>query len=246
MEAGSTSDKLTAPEKVRSTRPRRARDSLNRELILDAAITIAERDGLDGLTFPALGRELDAHATAMYRHFRDKDELILEMIDQLRARSYGGTLRPSDDWQQDLRHQAHRIREHYQRYAVFAQQMSPRSTSRNVEITNTEFALSALGRAGLDDDQALLYLRLFGNYVRAMSSLEAAVGTLDPELRAKDRVDWQMAMERLDPTSQPSLARLGGRMLRYDDPRVFDLGLEAIIAEIERIGAANASVDDET
>jgi hypothetical protein len=27
---------------------------------------------------------------------------------------------------------------------------------------------------------------------------------------------------------------------------VFDLGLEAIIAEIERVGAANAAVDDET
>lgn len=243
MEVESASEKPATPAKV--TRPRRARDSLNRELILDAAIAIAERDGLDALTFPALGRALDAHATAMYRHFRDKDELILEMIDQLRARSYGGMLHPSDDWRQDLRQQAHSIRDHYLRYAVFAQQMAPRSTSRAVEIANTEYALSALGRAGLDDAQAVLFLRLFGNYVRAMSSLEAAVGALDPELRAKDRVDWQMAMERLDPETHPSLARVGGRMLAYDDPRVFDLGLEAMFAEIERVAAANAPAVNE-
>jgi AcrR family transcriptional regulator len=217
--------------------PRRPRDSLNRAVILDAAIRIAERDGLDGLTFQALGQELGAHATAMYRHFRDKDELLLEMIDELRGRSYGDALTPTGSWQDDLRLQAHSIREHYLRYAAFAQQMSPRSTQRSMEIANTEFALSALTRAGLDDDQAVLYLRLFGNYIRSMASLEAAVACLDPEQRTKDRIEWQVAVESLDPASHPILHRLGGRMLPYDDPRVFDLGLELMIAEIERIGS---------
>jgi AcrR family transcriptional regulator len=218
--------------------PRRPRDSLNRAVILDAAIRIAERDGLDGLTFQALGKDLGAHATAMYRHFRDKDELLLEMIDELRERSYGGALTSTGRWQDDLRLQARSIREHYLRYAAFAQQMAPRSTHRSMEIANTEFALSALARAGLDDDESVLYLRLFGNYIRAMASLEAGVQSLNPGQRAKDRVEWQVASEGLDPAAYPILHRLGARMLPYDDPRVFDLGLELMIAEIERIGSA--------
>src|ERR1700689_1646949 len=183
---------------ARPAQPRRPRDSLNRAVILDAAIRIAERDGLDGLTFQALGQELGAHATAMYRHFRDKDELLLEMIDELRGRSYGDALTSTGRWQDDLRLQAHSIREHYLRYAEFAQQMAPRSTHRSMEIANTEFALSALARAGLDDDEPVLYLRLFGNYTRAMASLEAGVQSLDPGQRAKDRVEWQVAAEGLD------------------------------------------------
>jgi AcrR family transcriptional regulator len=222
---------------AQAAQPRRPRDSLNRAVILQAALRIAERDGIDGLTFQALGQELGAHATAMYRHFRDKDELLLEMIDELRGRSYGDALTSTGRWQDDLRLQAHSIREHYLRYAEFAQQMAPRSTHRSMELANTEFALSALRRAGLDDEKSVLYLRLFGNYIRAMSSLEAGVQGLDPELRAKDRVEWQVAVEGLDPASYPILHRLGARMLPYDDPRIFDLGLEIMIAEIERIGS---------
>ncbi len=56
-------------------RARRGRDSLSRDVILEAARAIAVRDGLDGLTFQAIGRELEAHPTSVYRHYRDKDEL---------------------------------------------------------------------------------------------------------------------------------------------------------------------------
>jgi AcrR family transcriptional regulator len=60
---------------------RKPRDSLNRSVIIDAGWAIVKRDGLSGLTFQALGDELGAHATSVYRHFRDKDELLLEIID---------------------------------------------------------------------------------------------------------------------------------------------------------------------
>lgn len=218
---------MTGPER----RPRRPRDSLNRKVILDAALRIAERDGLDGLTFLALGKELGAHATAVYRHFRDKDELVLEMIDELRARSYGHH-EPSDDWREDLRSLARHIREHYLRYPRLAQQMSTRSTRRAIEFGNVEFALDALARAGLDDDDAVLYLRLFGNYVRAMASHEAAVRSLDPELKTKDSVGWQVDAAALDPADYPGVTRLASALLPMDDPRAFDLGLEVLIEAI--------------
>jgi AcrR family transcriptional regulator len=216
-------------------KPRRPRDSLNREVILDAALRIADRDGLDGLTFLALGHELDAHATSVYRHFRDKDELVLEMIDELRARSYG-LHETSGDWRTDLRSLAHHIREHYLRYPRLAQQMSARSTRRTIEFANVEFTLGALARAGLDDADAVLYLRLFGNYVRAMASHEAAVRALDPDLKTKDVVRWQLDASGLDPDAYPSVTRLARSLLPMDDPRVFDLGLEMLLEAIAARG----------
>ena len=214
-----------------AARPRRPRDSLSREVILDAALRIAERDGLDGLTFLALGQELEAHPTSVYRHFRDKDELVLEMIDELRARSYG-LHEPSDDWRAALRSLARNIREHYLRYPRLAQQMSTRSTRRAIELGNVELTLDALARAGLDDDDAVLYLRLFGNYVRAMASHEAAIGALDPDLRDKDFVRWQVDTAGLDPGVYPAVTRLASSLLPMDDPRVFDLGLDVLIEAI--------------
>lgn len=217
------------------SRPRRPRDSLNRAVIVEAAIRIVERDGLDGLTFQALGQELDAHSTSMYRHFRDKDELLLEVIDSLRERSYGGALVPADDWREDLRMLAAHIREHYRRYAPFAHEMALRSTHRKNEFANLEFTLAALQRAGLTPEQSVVYARVLGNYIRAMSSFEASVGDLDPDLRSKDRVQMQVDALSLSGTEFPLLSAAATSLLALDDPRVFGLGLEAILDAIETL-----------
>ena len=224
-----------------ASRPRKPRDSLNRAVIVEAAILIVERDGLDALTFQALGNELGAHATSMYRHFRDKDELLLEVIDSLRERSYGGALVSTGDWREDLRLQASHIREHYLRYAPFAHQMSVRSTHRKIEFSNLEFTLNALDRAGLPADEAVVYTRLLGNYIRSMASFEASVQGLEPDLRAKDRVQTQIDAMSLDPVEFPHLAGAATSLLALDDPRVFGVGLEAILDAIATVGEAHGA-----
>jgi len=222
-------------------RARMPRDSLSRSVIIDAAIAIAEREGLDGLTFQALGNELGAHATSVYRHFRDKDEFLLEVIDTLRERSYGNALASTGDWRADLRAIAAHIREHYRRCAPFAHQMSVRATHRKAEFINVEFALDALERAGLSPEEAVVYVRVFGNYVRAMSSFEAAVSCLDPELRAKDHLQMQAGSLILEPDQFPHLVSSAASLLSFDDPRVFDVGLDAILDAIESRGRSNRS-----
>jgi len=231
--SGGTPAKKRRRSGSKSPRVRMPRDTLNRAVIVEAGIAIAQRDGLEGLTFQALGNELGAHATAVYRHFRDKDEFLLEVIDTLRDRSYGDTLVSTGDWREDLRAIATSIRQHYLRYAPFAQEMSVRSTHRKAEFGNVEFALDALHRAGLSSEDAVLYMRLFGNYVRAMSSFEAAVTCLDPELRAKDRVQMQVGSLALEPEQFPNLVQAASSLLAFDDPRVFDVGLEAILDAIQ-------------
>jgi AcrR family transcriptional regulator len=144
-------------------RPRRPRDSLNREVILDAALRIAERDGLDGLTFLALGQELGAHATSVYRHFRDKDGSC-SMIDEP-ARSYG--LHAERGRREDLRSRASHPGYLLSCSATDVHAVHPAGD----RVRNVEFA-DAL-RAGLVTGRRPLRL---GNYVRAMASHEAAVG----------------------------------------------------------------------
>jgi AcrR family transcriptional regulator len=58
---------------------------LSREQILSAARTIIERDGIDRLTMRRLADELDSSAMAIYRHVRDKDQLLVLLLDQLAA-----------------------------------------------------------------------------------------------------------------------------------------------------------------
>jgi AcrR family transcriptional regulator len=222
---------------------RRERDSLSREVILDAALAVAERDGLAGLTFQAIGAELGAHPTSVYRHFRDKDELLLDLIDHLRAQSYAGELVHGADWRDDLRLLARLIHDHYLRYPSFAVQMAARTTRRPTEFGNVEFAAEALLRAGLSPESAAICLRALGNYTRSAASIEASMLALDERSRQADNLAWEVEYRQLDPDRYPAIHELDGHLTTIGDPSAFQTGLElmldgiALRAERESAGA---------
>lgn len=58
---------------------------LSREAVTDAARTIVEREGIDALTMRRVARELGSSPMAIYRHVRDKDELLVALLDRLAA-----------------------------------------------------------------------------------------------------------------------------------------------------------------
>lgn len=223
---------------------RRARDSLSREVILDAAEAVAVRNGLEGLTFQAIGRQLDAHPTSVYRHFRDKDELVLELIDTLRSRSYGGELVPTDDWRDDLRRAARYVHEHYLRYPAFAQQMAARTTRRPREFANVDFVLGAFLRAGLDAATAAQCARAYGNMTRAMCGMEASLQSLPESTRIADETAWQVEYRQLSAEEYPNVAAVGDELASIGDPRIFSVAVEMMLDGVEAIAARTASEAD--
>jgi TetR/AcrR family transcriptional regulator, tetracycline repressor protein len=58
-----------------------ARNRLSRELILETALGLVRRDGLDSLSMRRLAQELDVWPMGIYRYFRDKDELVEALAD---------------------------------------------------------------------------------------------------------------------------------------------------------------------
>ena len=59
------------------------RASLSRESVLEAALTIADLEGLDALTMRRLAADLGAAPMALYRYFRNKDELVISLFDRV-------------------------------------------------------------------------------------------------------------------------------------------------------------------
>jgi AcrR family transcriptional regulator len=53
--------------------------------VIAAARAIVERDGIGALTMRQVARELGSSPMAIYRHVRDKDELLVLLLDQLAA-----------------------------------------------------------------------------------------------------------------------------------------------------------------
>ncbi|MBU3868839.1 TetR/AcrR family transcriptional regulator, partial [Streptomyces sp. 4503] len=67
---------------AKTARSKRAGSHLTPDAIIDASLRIAARGSEDAFTVRRLGEELGADPTAIYRHFRDKDELLLSVADR--------------------------------------------------------------------------------------------------------------------------------------------------------------------
>lgn len=50
-----------------------------RQRVLTAALTVLQRDGLEGVTMRGVAEAAGVTATALYRHFEDKDQLLREL-----------------------------------------------------------------------------------------------------------------------------------------------------------------------
>ena len=72
---------LIAVQPAKSARKAKGDGHLRRAEILRAAETIFLRDGYQGATIRKIADEVGVSSTALYMHFRDKDEILLEIAE---------------------------------------------------------------------------------------------------------------------------------------------------------------------
>jgi AcrR family transcriptional regulator len=223
----------TGPAKPR----RRPRGSLNQRVILDAAFALTERGGLDAVTFQALGAELGAHPTAVYRHFRDKDELLLAMIDALHAETLAELPDPTADWAADLAAIARRTHAAFLRHPSVAAH-AYRTARREHEFQIVERTIDCMRRAGFDHPEAARLYRVFADFVLGYSALDAGLAALEPAIRDADLLSWEIQYRTLPPGQYPSTAAVAHALPALDDPDNFTTAVDLMIEAIRARAAA--------
>lgn len=66
-----------------------------RAVILDTALKIASRDGIDGLTIGELAKAVGMSKSGLFAHFRGKDNLQLSVLELATERFIGSVLKPA-------------------------------------------------------------------------------------------------------------------------------------------------------
>ena len=213
-------------------RPRRARGSLNQQVITEAALRVCDRDGIESLTFERLGRELGAHPTAIYRYFRDRDELLLALTDELHADATATGLPVSEDWAEDLRFIARRIHAAFMAHPQVGQLVAARTARRRHEFAVVEYILGCMRRAGLPDAEAARCYRVFADFVLSYSSMDAALLALDAPKREADLCAWEVDYRSLPQEQYPNLVALIDHVPALDRPENFELAVDLMISSI--------------
>lgn len=141
-----------------------ARQPLSRERILRAALSVADRDGLDAVTMRRLARELDSGPMSLYRHVRDRDDLV-DGVAQLVASEIEAP--DTDDWREYAREAARAV---YWIGHIHPKVFGPLVARPTATRDPHMFAivgglLQRLVAGGLDEHQALLATRTLANFL---------------------------------------------------------------------------------
>jgi AcrR family transcriptional regulator len=134
------------------------RRALSREVILDAAFRVVDADDMNEITMSRLGRELDADPSAVYRHFRNKDELLLAMADVMLEQTIDGYVE-GDAPVENLRRMAWALRRSYLRRPGLARAVAPRFTGGEAEARCVRTMVANIRELGYSDEEAVARTR---------------------------------------------------------------------------------------
>lgn len=145
---------------------------LRRERLLDAALLVAEREGLSRLSMRLVARELGVSPMALYRHVANKDDLLDGLVERL----LGELDAPGESlsWDERLRVLAREIRALARRHPeVFGLLLQRRAVGTGATGAR-EAALSALRDGGLDREAAAGAERLLSTVIFGFAFSEAS------------------------------------------------------------------------
>lgn len=225
-----------AGERRAGVRPRRDRGTpLSSELIIDRALELTEREGAQALTMRRLGEELGVDPTAVYRHFRDKDDLVLACMDRIIDNAYTALEPRLDrtDWRGVLRAVAEHSWQACAAHPAIYSLAFFRTTGGPGERRMVELLLSTLSAAGLSPEQAVLYYRAFVDSMLAMCGMKAAEQSLEPHLREKDASAWTRIYAILPQEEYPAARAHAGHLAGITERAIFTSVTDAVISLIE-------------
>jgi AcrR family transcriptional regulator len=216
---------------------KRARGALDRELIVEVALRVADEHGLEALTLRRLAAELGVTPTALYRYVESKDALLDAMADYVLGRVNVGEA-PDMTWQETLRALALSARDAFAPYPAAALL----GTTRPIALGDNALRLRDAGigafrRAGLRPGEALELFDLFVNLCLALILRETSPalgpGYMD-EPREERLRRLRRDVETLSPGKYPWAAEAIELWTSPPDPlREFGRGLEVVMSGLE-------------
>jgi TetR/AcrR family tetracycline transcriptional repressor len=212
------------------------RRPLNRERVVDAALDLADRDGLEALTMRRLAGDLGVDPMAIYNHVDGKDALL----DALAARLWSEVQIADGDgrWDDQLRDLARSVRRMFQRHPRTAPLALTRAALPLPTVASFHHALEILRARGLPEEIAAAVTRSLISYASGYGFAElTCLGTPGrrPGETAPDPTDVLLALGRALPADTPrELVDAAVSVLDCDTDACFEFGLDLLIAGADR------------
>lgn len=207
----------------------------DRDQIADAAIEIADADGLDAVTMRAVAARLGTGAMSLYRYVENKDALFELMSDRMLGRQDWPPL--TGDWRQDLRDVARGQRRALLEHPWLLRVWSGGPTLGPNMLAGFERAMSIVDGLGLDIDEMLETVTLVHTWVNGhvRTELDARAYFGDATQEEVKRAMGPYVESIVDSGRYPYLSRMivEAGSLHLDEEERFERALQRFLAGIE-------------
>ncbi|MCL2731442.1 MAG: TetR/AcrR family transcriptional regulator [Actinomycetia bacterium] len=204
------------------------------EEILDTAAELLQTTDTESFSVRKLAAVLGTDSSSLYRHFRNKTELLRAVADRILVAAMEG-YRPEGDWRQRITAVAVRVRAAFGQQpplaAIWGRYASGGAGSRLV----MDEVLAALRASGLPDEQIPVRYHRIVVLLAALIAAEAGASSITPEETEQGLEQFRVAVLGADPERFPALAHFARevRPLGTDREAAFAEILAAHLAQIE-------------
>lgn len=214
------------PRQDRSTR-----SPLTKEGVLQAAVDLADRDGLGALTMRRLGAELGVEAMSLYKHVANKDEILDGIVELV----VGEIEIPSEgaDWKEAMRRRAVSAREVLSRHSWAIGLLEARGSTGPTALRYLDAILGTLRSAGFSIENAAHAFWLLDSYVygHVVQETSMPISTSEETTQSTESILEQITMDEY-----PHLVEIGEHALRsaFSFDSEFEFGLDLILDALDR------------
>ena len=210
---------------------RSGRKPLTRDAIVEAALALLEREGLQGLSMRRLAQELGTGAASLYWHVGDKEELLSLLLDRIVGEAE--TVEPDpENWQERVKELARANRRLLLKRRDAAQLSFGRIPAGPNSLPVMERSLAVLQAAGLPP-------RVIA-YAVDMVALFVGAFAFEESLRVPPLGDEQAGVDQLAeyfrslPADRfPTLVALAGDLTAGGADERFEFALDLLVAGLE-------------
>jgi AcrR family transcriptional regulator len=213
-------------EKIATRKP------LSRARVLQTAVALADRAGLEAFSMRALAQELGVVPMALYKHVANKDELLDAMVDVVFSEIElpAGSL----DWRSAMRRRAISTREVLQRHSWAIGMMESRHPGP-ANLANHDAVMGCLRKAGFSFKTSIHAYSVQDAYIYgfALQEMDLAFETPDSAGAAAQR-----RAETIGPLENyPYLVEIATKLPEsgYDSALEFAWGLDLILDGLDRL-----------
>jgi len=200
--------------------------------VLRAAVSLADTGGVESLSMRKLAQELGVEAMSLYRHVRNKRDMVDGMVDLVFGEI--GLPPPELGWNSAMRQRANAAREVLARHPWAISLMESRSTPGPATLQHHDAVLGALREAGFSIALAAHAYSLLDSYIYGFALEQASL----PFQTAEEAVEVADNIRRQFPVNAyPHLMEMAiEHVLRpgYDYADEFEFGLDLILDGLER------------